>query len=64
MERHDWQLHGLHLRLPGVPSVQVVRTKQKVRDFVFSSAPPKGLVAQITLALANNTIEVRTFSML
>lgn len=39
---------------------QVVRTKQKIRDFVFSVLPPKGTLAQITLSLANNSIEVRS----
>lgn len=39
--------------------MQVVRTKQKIRDFVFNFTPPKGSLAQLTLALANNTVEVR-----
>ncbi len=38
--------------------MQVVRTKQKIRDFVFNFTPPKGSLAQLTLALANNTVEV------
>ena len=39
--------------------MQVVRSKHKVRSFVFSPAPRKGSLAQLTLALANNSVEVR-----
>ena len=38
--------------------VQVVRSKHKVRAFVFSPATKRGGLAQLALSLANNTIEV------
>lgn len=37
---------------------QVVRTKPKIRDFLFTARSRKGLGTQVTLALADNTIEV------
>lgn len=37
---------------------QVVRSKHKVRAFVFAPAAKLGGLAQLTLSLANNTIEV------
>jgi hypothetical protein len=40
-------------------SQQVVRSKHKVRAFVFSPAAKRGGLAQLALSLANNTIEVR-----
>ena len=39
-------------------SMQVVRSKHKVRAFVFSPAVKRGGLAQFALSLANNTIEV------
>lgn len=39
--------------------LQAVRSKHKIRAFVFSPAPKRGALAQLTLSLANNTIEVR-----
>jgi hypothetical protein len=41
-------------------SMQVVRSKHKVRAFVFSPATKRGGLAQLALSLANNTIEVCT----
>lgn len=38
--------------------MQVVRSKHKVRAFVFSPAAKRGGLAQLALSLANNTIEV------
>jgi hypothetical protein len=38
--------------------LQVVRSKHKVRAFVFSPASKRGGLAQLALSLANNTIEV------
>lgn len=37
---------------------QVVRAKPKIRDFVFTATGRKGVITQLTLALADNTIEV------
>ena len=42
-----------------VAPLLVVRAKQKVRSFAFSpAAPRKGDLAQIALALSNNSLEV------
>lgn len=38
---------------------QVLRAKQKVKAFAFAPRPSKGSVATCTLALGNNSIEVR-----
>jgi len=42
-------------------SMQVIRSKHKIRSFVFSPSPRRGLLVQLTLSLANNAIEVRPF---
>ena len=40
--------------------MQVIRTKHKLKAFAFAAKAPKGCAAGVTLALGNNTLEVRS----
>lgn len=50
-----------HASMSICTSMQVIRSKHKIRSFVFSTSPRRGLLVQLTLSLANNAIEVRPF---